>query len=75
MLLAIGTETFPARGYGLPRAADALYFARPLDDLHVLARREGLSHLLVRTSNLRGSTSGLRRLFNVGDYIVFARED
>ncbi|HEX4354043.1 MAG TPA: DUF6798 domain-containing protein, partial [Polyangiales bacterium] len=54
MLLAIGTPTFPARGYDLPRAADALYFARPIDELRVLAKHEGLTHLLVRSSNLRG---------------------
>jgi hypothetical protein len=72
MLLTMGVSSFPARGYELPRAADALYNARPLSDLAALARKEGLSHLLVRTRNVSEQVLGVHKLFSVGDYAVFA---
>jgi hypothetical protein len=72
MLQVMGTVDFPARGYELPRAADALYYARPLPELAKLARAEGLTHLLVRRSNLTQPEPGLRKLFSLGEYVVFA---
>jgi hypothetical protein len=71
MLRVMGTDDFPARGYELPRVADALYYARPLQELTALARAEGLTHLLVRRSNLTQPDPGLHKLFSVGEYVVF----
>jgi hypothetical protein len=71
MLLAMGTPSFPARGYALPRAADAAYNARPLADLAELARREGLTHILVRRH--AGSTPNrLQHVFDSGPFVVYA---
>jgi hypothetical protein len=74
MLLVMGTTSFPARGYELPRAADALYYARPLAELAALARQERLTHLLVRTQRSAPHVPGLRKLFGVGDYVVYELE-
>jgi hypothetical protein len=74
MLLVMGTATFPARGYDLPRSADALYYARPLSELAALARAERLTHLLVRANHHAEHVAGLRRLFSVGDYVVYELE-
>ena len=71
MLLVMGTQDFPARGYELPRIADALYYARPLPELAKLARAEGLTHLLVRRSNITQPDHGLHKLFSLGEYVVF----
>jgi hypothetical protein len=70
MLRVMGTNDFPARGYELPRVADGLYYARPLQQLIALARAEGLTHLLVRRSNLTQPDPGVRKLFSVGEYLV-----
>jgi hypothetical protein len=74
MLLAMGTSSFPARGYDLPRAADALYNARPLAELAALARKEKLTHLLVRAARNAERVPGLRKLFSVGDFVVYELE-
>ena len=71
MLLAMGLPSFPARGYALPRAADAAYHARPLAELAALARAEGLTHILVRRQP--GPTpSDLQRVFDSGPFVVYA---
>jgi hypothetical protein len=68
MLLAMGTSDFPARGYALPLRADAAYYARPLSELIDLARREGLSHVLVHRSQLTKSLSGAHIAFTSGPF-------
>jgi hypothetical protein len=73
-LLVMGTATFPARGYDLPRTDDGLYYARPLAELAALARKERLTHLLVRANHTAERVAGLRRLFSVGDYVVYEVE-
>jgi hypothetical protein len=70
MLLAMGTSTFPARGYELPRAADAAYNARPLTELAELARTAGLTHLLVRERR-EPEPAGVRRVFGHRGYVVY----
>jgi hypothetical protein len=70
MLLVMGTHDFPARGYELPRVADGLYYARPLQDLIALARAEGLTHLLLRRSQVTQPDPGLRKSFSAGEYVV-----
>ena len=73
MLLAMGTQNFPARGYALPQAADQAYNARPLRELAELARAEGLTHVLARgrRSGEERAQSGLRKLFDSADYGVY----
>ena len=71
MLLAMGTPDFPARGYELPRVADNLYYVRPLSELASLARTERLTHVLARRSNAGSSDATLRKLFTVGDYVIY----
>jgi hypothetical protein len=71
MLAAMGATSFPAVGYELPRAADAAYAAQPLEALAQLARRENLTHVLVR-SDERPPPPSLRRLFTSGAYVVYA---
>jgi hypothetical protein len=71
MLLSMGASSFPARGYALPRAADALYYQRPLSALLNLARAEHLTHLLVRSS-ARANEPGVQQVFSLGDFRVFA---
>ncbi|HKU43497.1 MAG TPA: DUF6798 domain-containing protein [Polyangiales bacterium] len=68
MLAAMGTDDFPARGYALPLAADAAYYARPLGDLVALARREGMTHLLVRKTQLRRAMHGAEIVFTSGSF-------
>ncbi|MET0389847.1 MAG: DUF6798 domain-containing protein [Polyangiales bacterium] len=70
MLLAMGVTEFPARGYGLPRAADIAYNARSLIELAELARREGLTHVLARRER-RPVPPSLRRSFESGGYVVY----
>jgi len=69
MLAAMGMESFPAQGYALVRAADAAYFARPLNDLVALARREHLSHMLARSSN--SPPPGTKRLLQNGRFALY----
>jgi len=71
MLLAIGAEQFPVRGYALPRAADAAYHARPLAMLAELARRERLTHILARR-RAEPLPPGVQRVFDSGPYSVYA---
>lgn len=70
MLETMGVADFPARGYALPLRANALYYARPLSDLVVLARREGLTHVLVRKSQLGPSVPGVAVAFTFGPYAM-----
>jgi hypothetical protein len=70
MLDAMGASEFPARGYALPLRADALYYARPLSDLVELARREGLTHVLIRKSQLGRSAQGAAIAFMWGPYAM-----
>lgn len=69
MLAAMGTQSFPAHGYALVRAADAAYFARPLPDLIALARREHLSHVLARSSNTL--PHGTKRILQNGRFTLY----
>jgi hypothetical protein len=69
MLAAMGTESFPAQGYALVRAADAAYFARPLPELIALARREHLSHVLARSGNTL--PPGTKRLLQNGRFALY----
>lgn len=70
MLEAMGASDFPSRGYSLPQRADALYYARPLAQLVELARREGMTHLLVRKSQLRRSPAGTSIAFTTGPFAM-----
>jgi hypothetical protein len=70
MLAAIGRDDFPAQGYQLPRAADGLYFARPLRELIELARREQLTHVLTLRS-AGPSPAGARRVLQSGRYAIY----
>jgi hypothetical protein len=72
MLAAMGMSDFPARGYALPLRADAAYYARPLPELIELARREGLTHVLVRKSQLAKSLSGAKIVFTSGPFAGLA---
>jgi hypothetical protein len=70
MLLAMGLPEFPARGYGLPRAADNAYLSRPLAELAQLARTQKLTHLLAFRQPGR-QPPGLKHLFDSGRYAVY----
>jgi hypothetical protein len=70
MLAAMGTSDFPARGYALPGRSDALYYARPLAGLVELARREGMTHLLVRKSQVGRSPAGATLAFTWGPFAM-----
>jgi hypothetical protein len=70
MLDAMGVADFPARGYALPGRADALYYARPLSDLLDLARREGLTHVLLRKSQVGRAPSGATVAFTWGAFAM-----
>ncbi len=70
MLDAMGASEFPARGYALPLRADALYYARPLADLVQLARREGLTHVLIRKSQFGRAAEGATIAFMLGPYAM-----
>jgi hypothetical protein len=73
MLAAMGLHDFPARGYMLPRAADAAYAARPLSDLSQLARSEGMTHILARgrASRAAAEAAGLHVLIEHRGYAVY----
>jgi hypothetical protein len=70
MLSTMGATDFPSRGYSLPQRSDALYYARPLSELVELATREGMTHLLVRKSQLRKSLTGVTLAFTTGPYAM-----
>jgi hypothetical protein len=70
MLAAMGATDFPSRGYSLPQRSDALYYARPVSELMELARREGMTHVLVRTTQLRRSLTGASIAFTSGPYAM-----
>lgn len=70
MLAAIGTTDFPAHGYALPLRADALYYARPLGELVELAKREGLTHVVVRKQQLGRDSGAASLAFTSGPYAV-----
>jgi hypothetical protein len=69
MLAAMGTTSFPAQGYQLPRAADAAYLARPLPELVALARREQLTHVL--TQRAASTPAGTKRVVTSGRFAVY----
>ena len=63
MLLAMGTERFPAAGYALTKLADKLYMSRPLSALAYLARKERLSHIVARErGDAQTASAGLKKL-------------
>jgi hypothetical protein len=70
MLIAIGADDFPSRGYSLPQRSDALYYARPLRDLIALAQRERLTHIIIRKPQLTKSLGGASVAFTSGSYVV-----
>lgn len=75
MLLTIGASDFPARGYELPLRADRLYYARPAEQLIALARDTGMTHVILRRSQLRGALPGTRVSFTAGSFAVLELEE
>jgi hypothetical protein len=71
MLAAMGASDFPAIGYELPARADALYYARPVAELQALARQEGMTHLIVRRTQLKKRDAG-QIVFSSGSFAVLA---
>ena len=70
MLAAMGVRDFPAKGYRLYPASNKRFLARPLTALADLARREGMSHILVKKRE-DGKQSGLKRLVTRSGWSVY----
>lgn len=70
MLSAMGAAEFPSRGYSLPQRSDALYYGRPVSELLDLARREGMTYVLVKKPQLRRAMGGASIVFTSGPYAM-----
>jgi hypothetical protein len=70
MLAAMGTKTFPAKGYRLYSVSNKRYLSRSLSSLAATARREGITHILAKTQ--RGADeAGLAPLKALGSWTIY----